>query len=411
VSIAVTPAGATFAPTSTAQRQQMVATGTYSNGITRTLTTTVTWASSATSVATISNAGGLQGQVTGVATGSTTITATLGLVTGNTTLIVSIPLQSIAVTPAAPTFIPTASSDRLALTATGTYADGHTADVTGSATWTSGTPATATVAAGSVAPVFVGSSLITAAVGAISGAQTVTVDIPVDATSGTGRPSNAYQWSIIGLTVAHAYTCQAASGNLIDQVGAVDLVANGNPLYQQTLTGWATYSVGFNATAAQRFSMSVGVGPSPAAQSILVITYGYQQTAPTGTRGVLNLGGNVGIGLANTAPQPLRLYVAAVLADDTTTGPTQDDVMHIECQLHDVTNSVAALLTDEAKTVGTFAAGTDGIKGVGGGIFSTSPNAPAGVNLIAIATGANAEKSYADLKAIFQRLKWTIPWT
>ena len=58
---------------------QMSATGNYSNGTTQNLTGSVTWASSAPGVATIS-AGGL---VTGVAPGTTTITATSGAIQGS----------------------------------------------------------------------------------------------------------------------------------------------------------------------------------------------------------------------------------------------------------------------------------------------------------------------------------------
>lgn len=80
-SIAVTPATSTI---STGTTQLFTATGTYSNGVTQNLTNQVAWTSSSTSVATING--------TGLATagnpGSTTISATLGTVTGSTTLTV-----------------------------------------------------------------------------------------------------------------------------------------------------------------------------------------------------------------------------------------------------------------------------------------------------------------------------------
>jgi hypothetical protein len=80
-SIAVTPATSTI---STGTTQAFTATGTYSNGSTQNLTSQVTWTSSSTSVAPINS--------TGLATagnaGNTTISATLGTVTGSTTLTV-----------------------------------------------------------------------------------------------------------------------------------------------------------------------------------------------------------------------------------------------------------------------------------------------------------------------------------
>lgn len=79
VSIAVTPAS----PTVTAQRSlQLTATGIYSDSSTQDLTSQVTWTSSNPAKATIDSAG----LVTGVASGSTTITARLGTVSGSTSL-------------------------------------------------------------------------------------------------------------------------------------------------------------------------------------------------------------------------------------------------------------------------------------------------------------------------------------
>ena len=87
VSIDVTPASPSIALGTT---QQFTATGTYSDGSTQDLTSTATWSSSNTSQATISNAVGAQGLATGVAAGSTTVTATDAgtAISGSTTLTV-----------------------------------------------------------------------------------------------------------------------------------------------------------------------------------------------------------------------------------------------------------------------------------------------------------------------------------
>lgn len=81
-SIAVAPASSAIAP---GQTTQMVATGTNSDGTTNVLTSGVTWTSSNTAAATVSQTG----LVTGVANGSSTITAISGSITGNTSLAVS----------------------------------------------------------------------------------------------------------------------------------------------------------------------------------------------------------------------------------------------------------------------------------------------------------------------------------
>src|SRR5207247_3561670 len=79
--------------------QQFTATGTYSDFTTQDLTTQVTWSSSNIAFATIDSAG----LATSVAAGTTTITAALGLVSGNTTLTVTAAtLSTITVTPTPP---------------------------------------------------------------------------------------------------------------------------------------------------------------------------------------------------------------------------------------------------------------------------------------------------------------------
>jgi WD40 repeat protein len=81
-SIAVTPAIPTITTGNTPL--QLTATGTYSNSSTQNLTSQVMWASSKTSVATVTPSG----QATGISSGSSTISATLGSVVGSTNLTV-----------------------------------------------------------------------------------------------------------------------------------------------------------------------------------------------------------------------------------------------------------------------------------------------------------------------------------
>jgi hypothetical protein len=108
VSIAVTPSTPSIAAGTTVQ---LTATGTYNNGGTQNLTTSVTWSSSATGVATISTAAGSQGLGSGVAPGTTTITAVSGSVSGSTTLTVTPAIVPITFVQAA-----TATSDTAAST-------------------------------------------------------------------------------------------------------------------------------------------------------------------------------------------------------------------------------------------------------------------------------------------------------
>jgi uncharacterized protein YjdB len=173
VSLAVTPASPAITKGAT---QQFTATGTFSDASTQNITTSVTWSSSNSSVATISNSG----LATSLAAGSSTIRAVSGGISGSSTLTVTAAgpsLSSIAVTPASPSIQNGATQQ---FTATGTYSDASTQDITSSVTWTSATTSVATIsnAAGSnglATSVGAGSSTIQAALGSVHGSTTLTV--------------------------------------------------------------------------------------------------------------------------------------------------------------------------------------------------------------------------------------------
>jgi hypothetical protein len=106
--LAVTPANSSVAKSAT---KQYTATGTYSDNSTKNLTSSVTWTSSNTGVATIAS-GGL---ATGVAAGSSTIKATLGTVSGSTALTVTA-----STTPSITSLSPTSGPEGTLVTVTGT---------------------------------------------------------------------------------------------------------------------------------------------------------------------------------------------------------------------------------------------------------------------------------------------------
>ena len=170
-SITVTPLTPSIAAGFT---RQFTATGNYSDGSTADLTSTATWQSSAPAVATL-NSGGL---ATGLTVGSATISATRDGKVGSTMLSVTAPiLQSITVAPPTPSI---AAGFTQQLTATGTYSDGSTADLTSTATWQSSTAAVATVnSTGLAQGLTVGSATIAATQVGKSGSATLTVTPPV----------------------------------------------------------------------------------------------------------------------------------------------------------------------------------------------------------------------------------------
>jgi uncharacterized protein YjdB len=157
---------------------QFTATGTYTNGTTAVLpASSTTFQSSNPSVASVTSAG----LATGVAAGTAEITATSGTITSPAvTLTVTGPtLQSIAISPANPSL---AKGTNLALTATGTYSDGSTQNLTTQVTWSSASAAVtvsnASASQGVVTGASVGSATVSAALAtapSVIGGTTVTV--------------------------------------------------------------------------------------------------------------------------------------------------------------------------------------------------------------------------------------------
>jgi hypothetical protein len=167
-SITVTPATPSISSGAT---QQFTATGNYSDGSSKNLTSTVTW--SASTGATIT-AGGL---ATGVTPGAiSTITATSGSISGTATLTVANPLVSIAVTPPTASVAPNATQQ---FTATGTYANHSTQNITNSVTWTASAGATITQGGLATGVTPNSTSTIMAAQGNLFGTATLTVTNPL----------------------------------------------------------------------------------------------------------------------------------------------------------------------------------------------------------------------------------------
>jgi uncharacterized protein YjdB len=175
VSLAITPSAPTIALQTSVQLQ---VTGTYTDNTTQDLTTQATWSSSNASIATVGNTAGTEGHATGIAIGTSTISAAVGAVTGTTVLTVtSASLQSISITPLAPSV---AKGTSVAFTATGTYSDTTTQDLTTLVAWTSSDTNVAVISnaagtQGNASAANVGVTTITAVSGGVTGTTTLTV--------------------------------------------------------------------------------------------------------------------------------------------------------------------------------------------------------------------------------------------
>lgn len=157
-------------------QQQFEAVGTYSDHAKADITSSVIWSSTDANVATIASGG----VATGVSAGATAITAEMGSVTSNSAVldVKTATLTSIAITPSSP-IMPIGVTQQF--TATGTYSDHTTGDITSTVAWVSSTPSVATVAAsgGLATAVATGSAAITAVQsGVTSNVSTITVPAP-----------------------------------------------------------------------------------------------------------------------------------------------------------------------------------------------------------------------------------------
>ena len=149
--------------------QQLKATGKYSDGSSKDLTSTVTWSSSSSTVASVN----ATGMVLGLKSGNITISATQKKISGSLSLSIVAILQTIAVTPMGPGIVVGANQ---VFTATGSYNDGSVRDISKTVTWSSSNFATATVTAGGKATgVAAGTVTVTATASSITGTAVLNV--------------------------------------------------------------------------------------------------------------------------------------------------------------------------------------------------------------------------------------------
>lgn len=151
------------------------ATGTTVNGDTKDVTSSATWTSSNTSVATVSSSG----IATAVAAGTATITAKKDDGSSTASLVVTaLPLDHITITPSDPTVALTTGTTQF--TATGTFSDGSTQNLSSVVAWSSGTTSVATINSNGLATLLTaGTSEITASITTSSGSKQDTTTLTV----------------------------------------------------------------------------------------------------------------------------------------------------------------------------------------------------------------------------------------
>jgi 6-phosphogluconolactonase (cycloisomerase 2 family) len=275
-SIAITPASPSIALGTT---QQLAATGTYSDSTKKDISSQVTWASATMTVATVSTAG----LATSVAAGTSVISASLSGVTGNDTLTVTAAtVVSIAITPVNPTIAPGKTQQ---FTATGTYTDKTTKDLTTSVAWAASPSSVATIGpnTGMATAIGVGKASIT---GSYTGGPAITpatlnVNGTVYAYATNFGAGTVSQYSISGggaLTAATPATVAAGTSPFsvsVEPTGQYVYVANYSAatVSQYTIgTGGVLAPVGTGSVPTGSHPNGVTIDPSN--QHAYVVNFG-----------------------------------------------------------------------------------------------------------------------------------------
>jgi trimeric autotransporter adhesin len=226
---------------------QFKATGTYSDGSTQVITKAVTWTSSNSNVATVNGNGLATGQGGGAANISA---AQNGVVATQGIVVTSSPLLSITVTSPNPSN-KLAQQTSVQLVATGNFQDGSTLNLTSVATWTSSSPAVATVGSttGAVTGVATGGTNITALFGGIAG------------TLNNLQVTNA---TLTSLTISPSTATISVGSNL--QFVATGHFDDGTSEILTTFSNWSSN----NASVAVVSNSGLATGSKPGAATITV---------------------------------------------------------------------------------------------------------------------------------------------
>lgn len=318
----------------------------------------VAWQSSNPALATVNSSG----TVTAIAAGSVTISAISEGKVGNASLtITSSRAATVAIVPAAPT-ARVGQSAQLSLDvrdASGTQL------MSRPATWSSATPAVATVSAsGLVSAVTVGTSVITATVDGVATTATFTVTtIPVTSVSVSPTQLSLTTGGSAQLSVAAAAATTVAGTNRpiswstnnaavasVDANGVVTAVGAGNALITATVEGVAA-------------SASVSVAAPP--------------PAPVASIAVAFSPSSIGPGATSQATATLRDAAGTVITGKSVQWSSVDPTM--------ATVSASGVVTAIGAGSATITAAVDGITGAATLSITAAPPAPVANVVVAVA--------------------------
>lgn len=227
-------------------RTDFSAAGRYSDGSVQDISELVSWASTDTGFATISNVNDSRGQALAIAQGATTVSATLGNITASATLTVTAAqLLSINVVPPELTL---PAGTHQTVHAEGNFSDGSVQNLDGTVTWESETPGVAAVNDGEISALVAGNStrisanwqgIAANALVTVSDATLVNLQIsPVDPALAIGTEAQLQATAIYSdgsqrdvtsqVTWSSADTTRLRAENSAGQQGRLVALASGN---------------------------------------------------------------------------------------------------------------------------------------------------------------------------------------
>jgi hypothetical protein len=230
-----------------------------------------------------------------------------------------------------------------------------------------------------------------------------------DSASGLYFPSSAAEWTTFLAAIGVAsggpsslWLLQEASGNAADTIGGITLTANNVTLYQQIVAGVTRKFIrGVDGTANSNLRNAT-TAANPSTTSALLLAFFDLPAAPAAQRDIMALATNSDVRYNTTGK--LRI-VAGANADLVGTIGARQAWLALRSNL---TATTVTVFTPQEKFVGTWTAPTNAAHVALLG--DNAATAAAGVAYACEFTGAAAEKSDAELKAIFLGLGTTAPW-
>ena len=236
--------------------------GNYSGEFSRDITDRVTWTSDTPARAAFNNPS-YPSRISGLTAGAVQVTASVGTITSSTT--VTVTSATISLVTLSPTTPSVAQGLSATFTAQGTFSDSSHQDITFDATWTSGTPAVATIGTTpapivSVTSKTLGTTQITATFDGKSDSTTLTVTAPVlqsIAVSSKNGATSLPTMSKLGFTASGTYS----NGVVADVTSQVTWSSDSSTLATIDTTGTVTALSPGTATITATLGTIAGSAP------------------------------------------------------------------------------------------------------------------------------------------------------